>query len=103
MRIHAHKAKDLSAHQIDRQVGTSNNTAARYLNAPEAPKPRQRQAHPTKFESVKSHIERLGGIGLDSAPALLSGFRPHDHVKANEGRNRAGEQPAGFGVLQRGN
>lgn len=47
MEIHALKAQGLSERRIAKQLGISRNTVARYLDAPEAPRYKLREARAT--------------------------------------------------------
>lgn len=58
MEIHVLKAQGLSERQIARKLGISRNTVARYLDAPEAPRYKLRQARPTKLDAFKTYIAR---------------------------------------------
>lgn len=58
MEIHVLKAQGFSERQIARKLGISRNTVARYLDAPEAPRYKLRQARPTKLDAFKTYIAR---------------------------------------------
>lgn len=78
MEIHVLKAQGLSERQIARRLGISRNTVARYLDAPQAPKYKQRQPRPTKLEPFKAYIEQRVAEAQPEwipAPALLRELR----------------------------
>lgn len=58
MEIHVLKAQGLSERQIARQLGISRNTVARYLDSPQAPRYKMRDARPTKLDAFKAYITK---------------------------------------------
>jgi transposase len=78
MEIHVLKAQGLSERQIVRKLGISRNTVARYLEAPEAPRYKIRQARPTKLDAFKAYIEKRIAEAHPEwipAPAMLRELR----------------------------
>lgn len=78
MEIHVLKAQGLSKRQIARQLGISRNTVARYLELPQTPRYKMRQARPTKLDPFKTYIEkRIVQARPDwiPAPAMLRELR----------------------------
>ncbi|GAB2883100.1 IS21 family transposase [Pseudoduganella ginsengisoli] len=78
MEIHVLKAQGLSERRIAKQLGISRNTVARYLDAPEAPRYKLREARPTKLDPFKAYIEqRIAEARPDwiPAPAMLRELR----------------------------
>jgi transposase len=78
MEIHVLKAQGLSERRIAKQLGISRNTVARYLEAPEAPRYKLREAKPTKLDPFKAYIEQRIAEARPEwipAPAMLRELR----------------------------
>lgn len=74
MQIHVLKAQGLSLHEMSRRLGVSRNTVARYLEASDVPRYKDRALRPTKLDTFEAYIvERMGAAAPDwiAAPAML--------------------------------
>ena len=73
--IYEMKGAGHSAREIARELGLARNTVRRYLNSPEAMRPKARSRRGSKLDRYTEHIDRRMGEGLENCVVLLRELR----------------------------
>ena len=86
--IYEMKGAGRSIRGIAQELDVSRNTVRRYLNSPEAMRPRPRPPRGSRLDPYAEHIDRGMGEGLENCRVLMvddSGIWPGDREAATAG------------------